>query len=108
MPPHRGQGLNHAIQDAYNLVNILSDFSKLRSSGNDTKGQLAEKIQDYSDEVAKRGAEEVNMSKQNAMMTLDWNLLQNSPFMKHGLNKSPAQDSQKSDAGGSEDRDERN
>lgn len=78
MPPHRGQGLNHAIQDAFNLVKLLG-----RVAGGEA--ELGE-IQECSEEVAKRGAEEVEVSKQNAFMTLDWERLKESPVFKQALN----------------------
>lgn len=89
MPPHRGQGLNHAIQDAYNLVNILA---KSPSASGDEETSLAKQIQNYSDEVARRGADEVNLSKQNAFMALNWKTLHQSPVMKHSLDRSPKTD----------------
>ena len=85
MPPHRGQGLNHAIQDAYNLVSILTK-SASASTDPDTLGK---QIQDYSDEVASRGAAEVELSRTQAFMALNWKTLQESPFMKHGVDRSP-------------------
>lgn len=83
MPPHRGQGLNHAIQDAYNLVNVLT-----KSASEDiAKDDLAKRIQAYSNEVADRGNGEVNMSRQSAFMSLNWNTLMDSPIVKHSLNR---------------------
>ncbi|KAI4722866.1 FAD/NAD(P)-binding domain-containing protein [Aureobasidium sp. EXF-10727] len=87
MPPHRGQGLNHAIQDAYNLVDIL-----VANHNFPTPLDLASQLQSYAHEVSVRGAEEVRLSKQNAYMVLDWGLLKQSPVFKHALDKSPAPD----------------
>ncbi|CAD0095884.1 unnamed protein product, partial [Aureobasidium vineae] len=91
MPPHRGQGLNHAIQDAYNLVNILVASHKNSSTSSDLPSQL----QSYAQEVSIRGGEEVRLSKQNAYMVLDWKLLEQSPVFKHALDRSPASSNQK-------------
>jgi len=81
----RGQGLNHAIQDAYNLVNILTKQYASTSTSSDLSSQL----QSYAHEVSIRGAEEVRLTKQNAYMVLDWNLLEQSPVFKHALDRSP-------------------
>ncbi|THV68741.1 FAD/NAD(P)-binding domain-containing protein [Aureobasidium pullulans] len=85
MPPHRGQGLNHAIQDAYNLVNILTKHYAPSSTSSD----LTSELQSYANEVSIRGAEEVRLTKQNAYMVLDWKLLEQSPVFKHALDRSP-------------------
>lgn len=87
----RGQGLNHAIQDAYNLVNILINHHKSSSVTPD----LASQLQSYAQEVSVRGAEEVRLSKQNAYMVLDWKVLEQSPVFKHALDRSPAVDAAK-------------
>lgn len=86
MPPHRGQGLNHAVLDAYNLVKILTDHA---STTTEDELPISTRIQNYGDEVAKRGAEEIAMSKKNAYMALNWETLQHSPMMQHSLNRSP-------------------
>ncbi|KAI9807525.1 MAG: hypothetical protein M1825_005465 [Sarcosagium campestre] len=80
MPPHRGQGLNHAICDAANLVSAI----KKANSG---EAYLADTIQAYEDEMIPRGADEVNGSKQNALMVMDWDRLMQSPMMTRGLKK---------------------
>ncbi|KAG9555690.1 FAD/NAD(P)-binding domain-containing protein, partial [Aureobasidium melanogenum] len=85
MPPHRGQGLNHAIQDAYNLINILIEHYNSSSGTSDLPTQL----QAYAQEVSVRGSEEVRLSKQNAYMVLDWKVLEQSPVFKHALDRSP-------------------
>ncbi|KAI5238298.1 FAD/NAD(P)-binding domain-containing protein [Aureobasidium subglaciale] len=92
MPPreqhytsNRGQGLNHAIQDAYNLVNILTVHHASLSAFPD----LTERIQSYAHEVSIRGAEEVRLSMQNAYMVMDWKMLEQSPVFKHALDRSP-------------------
>lgn len=100
----RGQGLNNGIQDVYNLVSLLtSQTSAFSTPGGTTNGtangeteapnapspDLATAIQAYSDEVAKRGGAEVETSRHNAFMTLDWEKLKESPLFKHALNKMP-------------------
>ncbi|KAI9857757.1 MAG: hypothetical protein M1824_004713 [Vezdaea acicularis] len=80
MPPHRGQGLNHAICDADHFVNALVKVHKGESS-------LAEVIGEYDEELVPRGAEEVISSKQNALMLHDWNRLMDSPLMTRSLER---------------------
>lgn len=82
MPPHRGQGLNHAIQDAYNFVQLQTQIL------NDPSIDQAQHVQSYSDEVAKRGAEEVTLSRQNAYMMLAYSDMKNSPYFTMGLKRS--------------------
>ena len=64
-----GQALNHAMQDVCNLVRELSQTTTAKSDS----------IQAYSDEVAKRGAEEATLSRDNAYMTLSYDDFTNSP-----------------------------
>ena len=85
MTPHRGQGLNHAICDAANFVKGMSKL-KVGTGGNGEVG-LAKAIQEYDEEVVKRGADEVKTSKLNAEMMLDWDLIMQSPIVKGGLSK---------------------
>ncbi|KAK4494807.1 hypothetical protein PRZ48_014163 [Zasmidium cellare] len=80
MPPYRGQGLNHAVQDAYNFVETM----KRTKAGEVTKESS---IQEYGEEVAKRGSEETVMSTKNAYMMLAYEDFKESPYMKHGLSK---------------------
>lgn len=80
MSKDRGQGLNHALQDAHNLVSALTSHQT---------PEFASALQSYAEEVVKRGAEEVVLSRQNALMVLDWKLLEQSPVFKHSLDRSP-------------------
>lgn len=81
IPPHRGQGLNHAIQDAFNFVEVAK---KLRAGD----GEQSELVRQYSDEVAERGAKEVQISKHSAFMVMDVDKLMESPLFKHGMARS--------------------
>lgn len=65
MPPFRGQGLNHAIQDAYNLAEAVKAVQ-------DDSARQTEVLAAYSNEVVQRGAEETSMSRQNAYMALSY------------------------------------
>jgi 2-polyprenyl-6-methoxyphenol hydroxylase-like FAD-dependent oxidoreductase len=80
MPPHRGQGLNHAINDAFNFVEAVK---KIKASD----GSQSSLIQAYSDEVAERGAKETLMSKESAYTSMSIDTLKESPWFKHGLRR---------------------
>jgi 2-polyprenyl-6-methoxyphenol hydroxylase-like FAD-dependent oxidoreductase len=85
MPPFRGQGANHALQDCHNFVEAVKEIAAAPSG---EKSQLqARLIQDYSDEVAKRGAEETFLSTKNGKMALAYTDFKESPYMKQGLSK---------------------
>ena len=81
MVADRGQGLNHAICDASNFVAAMQKVRAGTSS-------LKDAITTYSEEVVKRGADEVLISKQTAIMMLDWDQLMESPIVKQSLHKS--------------------
>lgn len=76
----RGQGLNHAILDASNLVAALVT---MKTEAAKKKGVIVE----YTEEMVKRGAEEVRNSVQTALAVLDWAVLMESPLMKDGIVK---------------------
>jgi hypothetical protein len=76
----RGQGLNHAICDASHFVDAMQRVVARTSS-------LKDAITAYSEEIVKRGAEEVLISKQSAGMMLDWDRLMESPLVKRSLDK---------------------
>ncbi|KAL8731725.1 MAG: hypothetical protein Q9181_004193 [Wetmoreana brouardii] len=80
MPPHRGQGLNHAVCDCGNLLEAIRS---IHSNVKDAK----EAITAYDEELVKRGADEVNMSVKNALMVHQWDLVMQSPAMKEGIKK---------------------
>jgi hypothetical protein len=77
----RGQGLNHAICDASHFVDAMQKVVTGTSS-------LKDAVTNYSEEVVRRGADEVLISKQNAIMMLNWDQLMESPMMKRSLQKS--------------------
>ncbi len=65
---------------ASNLVAALQAAKSGSSS-------LKEAITDYSDEVVKRGGEEVLISRQNALALLNWDQLMGSPMMKSSFGR---------------------
>ena len=85
MPPYRGQGLNHAIQDAYNFVQLLSKFK------DESPKKRAQAVKEYSDEVASRGAEETKLSLKNGYMLTSYYDFKESPYYKQGLSKQQQQ-----------------
>jgi 2-polyprenyl-6-methoxyphenol hydroxylase-like FAD-dependent oxidoreductase len=65
VPPHRGQGLNHGIADAHNFIKAVLEIKE----GNKSK-QAA--IEEYNAELVKRGADEVETSRRNALLVHDF------------------------------------
>ncbi len=76
-----GQGGNHAIQDAHNFVLMMKTIA---TSGDDRTTTQAKLVQEYSDEVAKRGAEETILGTKNGRMALAYAAFKESPYMKQG------------------------
>ncbi|KAK8065680.1 fad nad-binding domain-containing protein [Apiospora hydei] len=78
MTYHRGQGLNHAIDDAGHIVKLLA------KQGN---RPLSAVIGEYEAEMRPRAGEEVRLSEMNSYMLHDWDKLSHSPFMTANLTK---------------------
>lgn len=76
----RGQGLNHAVCDAGNLLEAITSIAKGQQN-------REEAITAYDEEMVKRGAAEVNLSVKNALMVHDWKKVMESPAMKVGIKK---------------------
>jgi len=82
VPPHRGQGLNHGIADAHNFIKAVLDIK----NGTRTKGVA---IEEYNAELVKRGADEVETSRRNALLVHDFEKFMDSPVLnKQGYGKS--------------------
>ena len=78
----RGQGLNHAIMDAFNLCEGVQKFW----NGGDFKAeQRALAIAQYEEEMIARSGEEVRLSEKNVIAMHDWELVMQSPSMKKGM-----------------------
>jgi 2-polyprenyl-6-methoxyphenol hydroxylase-like FAD-dependent oxidoreductase len=84
MTNHRGQGLNNCLNDAYNLVMGLVAASKGEKS-------MESALTEYGAEVVVRGAAEVEMSRLTSMGVHNWDKFMESPVMKHGLARLPAE-----------------
>jgi hypothetical protein len=54
----------------------------------DGASSLKDAVTAYSEEVVRRGADEVLISKQNTLMFLNWDQLMDSPVMTRSLQKS--------------------
>lgn len=78
MTYHRGQGLNHALDDAGKLVKLLTG-----SSGRSQN----EVIDVYETEMRARAGEEVRLSEMNSYMLHDWAQVRQSPLMTRQLAK---------------------
>ncbi|OOQ88356.1 putative monooxygenase [Penicillium brasilianum] len=78
----RGQGLNHAIQDAYTACKAIESFW---NKGDFTIEQRAEAIQLYEDEMVARTGVEVRLSEENSEKMHDWTKIMNSPTVLKGM-----------------------
>jgi 2-polyprenyl-6-methoxyphenol hydroxylase-like FAD-dependent oxidoreductase len=97
MPPHRGQGLNNALQDAALLVSELDAVSQGKKS-------LKEAVQAYEKDMKERTVKEIPISIAQAKMVHSWETLMNAPFIKMGMHKqaeADAQEKAKNEAGNS-------
>lgn len=83
MPPFRGQGLNHAIQDSYNLVQTIKRLTEERATG----AAVDEALDAYAEEVIVRGAAETKASILNGKMMADYYDFKSSPYAKKGFSK---------------------
>ncbi|KAF7198270.1 FAD-dependent monooxygenase phnB [Pseudocercospora fuligena] len=79
MPPHRGQGLNNALNDAFNFVEVVKEIGK--------GGDQVVLIQKYSQEVAERGGKEVELSVKTAELLSNFETFRESALVKQGLAK---------------------
>ena len=82
MPPNRGQGLNHAINDSLNFVDAVKRIASRQVS-------REEAMQEYMEEVVARGGKETELSRETAFLTLDYRNFANSAIVKHGLTRAP-------------------
>ena len=63
VPPHWGQGLNHAIADVSNFVKAVVEVREGRKSR-----EVA--IEEYNTDIVKRGSDEVETSRKNTLLVL--------------------------------------
>jgi 2-polyprenyl-6-methoxyphenol hydroxylase-like FAD-dependent oxidoreductase len=81
VPPHRGQGLNHAIADVSGFVKAVVEVRDGR------KGREVA-LEEYNAEVVKRGSDEVETSRRNALLVHDFEKFMESPVLRQGYAKS--------------------
>jgi 2-polyprenyl-6-methoxyphenol hydroxylase-like FAD-dependent oxidoreductase len=77
MTPHRGQGLNNALQDSANFVAAMQ---KVR----DGQG-LKEVVDEYDKEVLERGTAEMGVSLKQTLFIHNWETVMESPMVKMGM-----------------------
>ena len=80
MPPHRGQGLNNALQDAA----VLAEELKAVKAG---EKSLSETVAAFEKDMKQRTLQEIPISIAQAQMVHSYDTLMNAPFFKHGMNK---------------------
>jgi 2-polyprenyl-6-methoxyphenol hydroxylase-like FAD-dependent oxidoreductase len=80
MPPHRGQGLNNALQDAAVLAEELKAVKANEKS-------LSEAVAAFEKDMKQRTLQEIPISIAQAQMVHSYDTLMNAPFFKHGMNK---------------------
>jgi hypothetical protein len=79
----RGQGLNHCIADVKNFVQAMIEVKA-------DKATLGEAVSVYDAELVKRGSEEVEISRKNALLVHDFEKFMDSPVLKQGYAKAKA------------------
>jgi 2-polyprenyl-6-methoxyphenol hydroxylase-like FAD-dependent oxidoreductase len=79
MTPHRGQGLNNALQDASNFVAAMKRI---------VGGEGMQKVVDeYDKEMLERGTAEMGVSLKQTLFIHNWETLMQSPMVKVGMRK---------------------
>ncbi|KAF2205384.1 FAD/NAD(P)-binding domain-containing protein [Delitschia confertaspora ATCC 74209] len=96
MTPHRGQGLNNALQDAVHFSSAVA----LAASGTKT---LKEAIDDYDKEVLERGMLEMQISLKQTMFIHNWETLMASPMVKLGMRQAKKEEAEAELNGGQEE-----
>ena len=81
----RGQGLNHAIKDAFNLANAISRVRQ--PDGVFSPKEREHQVTGYEEEMIARGGEEVREGELNVRMLHDWEKVLQSPAMTKGLSQ---------------------
>ncbi|KAI9696061.1 MAG: hypothetical protein M1836_005892 [Candelina mexicana] len=91
----RGQGLNHAVLDARNLVSgVERGWSRGGGGGGGGEAGFEGGVEGrkmvvgkYEEEMVRRGGEEVRLGEMNTRMLHDWEQVLLSPVMRKGLGK---------------------
>jgi 2-polyprenyl-6-methoxyphenol hydroxylase-like FAD-dependent oxidoreductase len=85
MTPHRGQGLNNAVQDAARFVAAMIEVAE-------GKVGLQEAVDGYDQEVWERGTLEVGISLKQTMGIHNWETLMQSPMVKMGMRQAKSEE----------------
>ncbi|KAL2796263.1 hypothetical protein BJX66DRAFT_336276 [Aspergillus keveii] len=78
-PPHRGQAINHALQDVYNITQACLEARET--------GDLPDAIAQFDTELVTRANAEMELSVWQSKMMHDWDALMQSPLMTIGARK---------------------
>jgi 2-polyprenyl-6-methoxyphenol hydroxylase-like FAD-dependent oxidoreductase len=78
MTPHRGQGLNNALQDASNFVAAMK---RVVCGGR----SLREEVDAYDEEMLERGKKEMEVSLKQTLFIHNWETVMQSPMVKIGM-----------------------
>ncbi|MCJ1265933.1 hypothetical protein MMC22_005815 [Lobaria immixta] len=81
----RGQGLNHSIMDASQLIKAVTGH--WRSDTGLTSEARASAIDAYEAEMIARGGEEIRLGEENSKMLHDWDKVRQSPVFRKGFAK---------------------
>lgn len=79
----RGQGLNHAIMDAFTVKEAVESFWHTGDSFSERRSQA---VRQYEMEMVVRGGEEVRLSEINSIAVHNWERVMESPSVKTGMN----------------------
>lgn len=93
MPPHRGQGLKNALQDAVSLVEELAVAKKGEKS-------LQDAVKPYEADMRQRTLAEILLSIMQAQMVHSLEKLMNAPMIKSRMNALKQQQEQEKEAEG--------
>jgi 2-polyprenyl-6-methoxyphenol hydroxylase-like FAD-dependent oxidoreductase len=80
VPPHHGDGLNNALQDAALLVDELDAVDQGKKS-------LKEAVQAYEKDLKERTVTQIPLSMAQAKMVHSAETLVNAPFIKMGMHR---------------------
>ncbi|KAJ6189224.1 hypothetical protein N7519_004132 [Penicillium mononematosum] len=82
MTYQRGQGLNHAMKDAYTACKAIESFW---NKGDFTTEERAKAIQMYEKEMIMRTGEEVRLSEETTLKMHNWSKIMQSPLVQNGM-----------------------
>ncbi|KAL1987926.1 hypothetical protein VTN96DRAFT_1910 [Rasamsonia emersonii] len=87
MTYQRGQGLNHAMVDAANLVDAIKSFAFIPEDSKESQSLQKEAISAYEEETIERSGAEVRLSTTNTQMLHNWEQVLQSPAFTMGIKR---------------------